>query len=398
MLDMTATDLPALVSILSEGRTIDREAAAHSLSKRVKNNVAQRKAAAAAGSIPPLLSLLSSPNDAVAAAGADAIRWMAGDCNNEALGAAGVVPRLIDMYQSTAPDQSRARALSGPFVAALRNLTIESDQNIDGVVDNGGLVHVVALLGVDDADTVGDASAILRNATGHSDPARAGDISGIVCALGALTPLVDVLANANELVQQQAAGAVWNLSNHHGDAVLAAGAVAPLIALLGLGSSGAYQTTTGSSHSSNGRLRGGGRNMSRGRGGGGTGVSAGRGQRRGRTVQRLPETAETAAGALNALLRWMVEEEDIGGLCTVLDTFEEAPIGFATLYETIQEAARLRLQRARDCAASFGVLVDRKDRSAAFQALSAAIDAVQPKITDGKYKQLCDAAKLCFDS
>ena len=145
--------------------------------------------------------------------------------------------------------------------------------------------------------------------------------------LGELPKIVGLLG-PNE-VGAQAAGLLWNLACFYGDHMHQHGAVEQLILLLDTGAAGA--------------------------------------------------AAEEAAGALNAVLTWYMEEEDATGVNAILCAVDgRIPAVFAELTTTLADAA----ERFGDKAALY------KHRLGAVQAI---LFASKEKIPENIYLQLMDA-------
>jgi hypothetical protein len=105
------------------------------------------RALRAAGVLPPLVALLSPPNNPAAQAAAVALRAMASECEaaRDAARDAGAIPPLVLLLHS-----GPRSPLSCAAAAALRNLARNNDANRDALREAGGIAPLVALLDAGD--------------------------------------------------------------------------------------------------------------------------------------------------------------------------------------------------------------------------------------------------------
>lgn len=196
----------------------------------------------AASAVKPLIALLSSGTDAAKEHSAGALANLANgkEENQVAIGSAGAVGPLLLLLESssdasaitvgsssggdnTSRSGMRARAASALLLLSLRK---ENGEEIRKV---GGVKKLVAALSKD----VPEAAGCLMNLALQSSETQAA-----IVADGALPPLVNMLSAGSPSGQEEAAGAIMNLvvdSPAHQKAVAAAGAILPLVMLLSWG-------------------------------------------------------------------------------------------------------------------------------------------------------------------
>ena len=148
------------------------------------------------------------------------------------IAAAGAIPPLVTMLGAKRTAEAREAA-----AGALENLTARKDNSVK-VAASGAIPLLVALLGAHSTEAMqAAATGSLRNiANNANDLVR-------VAAYGAIPPLVALLGTRNTAVQYAAAEALWNLTNDADNKVkaVAAGAIPPLVALLGADNTTAVQ-------------------------------------------------------------------------------------------------------------------------------------------------------------
>jgi HEAT repeat protein len=180
------------------------------------------RALAAAGIIPPLIALLSSPSADVQHAATGALANVGISAENKVtIVSAGALPLLITLLSS------HSVGVQGAAAAALRNLGASAENKV-AIATAGAMPPLVVLLSSPSADVQETAAgALLMLST--NDENRV-----IIASVGAIPPLIALLSSCSVAVQEAAACALASLSMNaaNNTTIASAGAVPPLIALL----------------------------------------------------------------------------------------------------------------------------------------------------------------------
>lgn len=224
--------VPLVVKLLSLGAA--QTPAARAIMKLADNNQAVQAALTEAGSIPPLLSLLTGPNPEAQAQAASAISAMVrGDIGNQAAVAqAGGMGPLIALLSSN-------RRGNGPVMSqamsALAEMAGGNRENQDAIARQGGIKPLVRLIEPSEAgrDVQAHAALAIMAITRHNI-----DNQTAVVDLGGISHLSALMKqSAHSEVKAEVAGALWSLSEapELKVAISRSGTIAPLVELLGSG-------------------------------------------------------------------------------------------------------------------------------------------------------------------
>lgn len=269
-----------LVSLLdgSEGPEAQEEAAGalFALAEHERNRLAITES----DGIAPLVSLLACDNPKARGHAEGALVRLSMEVANRTL----IILKLVDMVNSEADGQERAIAGQEQAAAALANLARESEDNRNSIVGADGIPPLLALLDSQNSkakeNAVSAITALCRNSLPNQAAiAKVGGIPKLVnvllgfttttkesaliqlCTLsaaavkemvkgnkknqdtvfsaGAIPPLVAMLGSPSAQMQANAAGALANLARNHPDnqtAIARTGAIAPLCQMVREGS------------------------------------------------------------------------------------------------------------------------------------------------------------------
>ena len=260
---LNAGALLPLVKMLSSGAPEARKEAAGTLSTLAMNSQ-ENQLAIAIG----LVALLGSGDDEASEHVTELLLQLCADANNRgAIAKAGAIQKLVMQLRSKS---TRAQELAAAALAQLTNdVTMGSKDNVAQCAEAGGVKPLVTLLESVREEAQTHAAAVLADMMRHSAdnreavfvgggieplialldspaaPAAAGALWSLstagevkqtaIAEAGAVAPLVALLGNANAASLAKAAGALAGLSAGHAvnqDAVTAAGGLVPLVALL----------------------------------------------------------------------------------------------------------------------------------------------------------------------
>eukprot|EP00873_Tetraselmis_striata_P008985 jgi/Tetstr1/429249/TSEL_001911.t2 len=229
--------LPRIVAMLGSDAEEVAAAAAGALEALSQRDAGAAAAVSAAGAVPPLVALLGAGlGRGAQAAAAGALESLALDGGAQrAAAAAGAVPALLRLL---APGHDGCRVRAGKV---LTNLALEAGLRAE-MLAGGAVPALVRMLSRGEAAPVRDAAAsAVENLALHGSGAAALAARG-----GALPGLVDLLRSGSALAVEAAAGALENLALADAlrGAVVDAGAVPPLVELLGAGG-GAAEAAAG---------------------------------------------------------------------------------------------------------------------------------------------------------
>eukprot|EP00887_Chlorella_sp_A99_P004697 scaffold4.g4697.t1 len=215
--------VPPLARLLSSGDDDVRGAAASALATLSLDAGRAVPAILAAGALPPLVGLLRGGEDEAASAALTLHNvTVGGAACRAAVVEAGAVAPLVALLRCGS-EAARDHALT-----ALGNICATADAATPmAVVAAGAMPLLVAALG-GGAEAARGACTALCNLAAVDAGCRAA-----VVAVGGVPPLVRLLgSSSNEGLQEEAAGALGNLSASGGAAVAGAGAVPPLLRAL----------------------------------------------------------------------------------------------------------------------------------------------------------------------
>ena len=174
----------------------------------------------AAGGIPPLVALLRTGAESMAAQkAAGALANLASNTTNkDAIRTAGGIPPLVDLL--TAGARAEGPFEAGQHAAAVLANLASNPINKDAIRQAGGIAALVALLrpqpgpGHTAAQQVAGALANLAaNNSANQDAVReAGGIAPLISLLEQPSNAIDAPRGSTQDAAQQAAGTLWNLA------------------------------------------------------------------------------------------------------------------------------------------------------------------------------------------
>eukprot|EP00898_Chlorokybus_atmophyticus_P008373 jgi/Chlat1/8537/Chrsp82S07940 len=219
--------IPVLVALLSMGTSKGQQYAAEALGNLAFNNAGNKVSISSAGAIAPLVALISSagaPECTLTAL--TALRILADHTHVAANVEAGTIAALVAVLEDDRPScQEQA-------TSALSSLALHVPDHRWAIAQAGAIPALVALLSTGTQRCQQYAASTLCYLTWN----KAGKAPAI-CRAGAFGPLVTLLHMSNALELRQAATqAMGNLIFCDADAAavaIEAGAIAPLVALLG---------------------------------------------------------------------------------------------------------------------------------------------------------------------
>ena len=228
---VNAGAISPLVNLLAFGVTIVKEEAAHTLSTLALNSPSTQLAIATG-----IITLLGTGTAEAQEQTTRLLLTLAMDDDNRvAIAKAGAIPRLV--VQLRGGGGLRAQELAA---AVLSKLSGDSDKNVGAIAGAGGIRALVPLLASDfgnyrqSAATQAHASAVLADLAHKSLKNK-----NTILSEGGITLLVTLISKAGDSVsvaKAEAAGALLALASGQPEnqkAIAEAGAIKPLVALLG---------------------------------------------------------------------------------------------------------------------------------------------------------------------
>ena len=226
---MEAGAIPPLVRILGDGLRVEKdtpqERAAYVLADLARSSESKEEIVESEG-ITPLVRMLSSPSQKAQNAAAAAIHLLSSNGDNKiSIAQAGGIPRLVALLAATENADGQAYA-----AAALRLLSTSPENKVE-IISNGGIPYLVQMMISEmmSAEAVESAAAVLSEIARMPHPSKLAIVNA-----GGIAPLVRACKEGSSGAKKGSAAALWGLSQsaEFKDAIIAAGAVPPLVALL----------------------------------------------------------------------------------------------------------------------------------------------------------------------
>jgi vacuolar protein 8 len=226
---MEAGAIPPLVRILGDGLRVEKdtpqERAAYVLADLARSSESKEEIVEFEG-ITPLVRMLSSPSQKAQNAAAAAINLLSSNGDNKiSIAQAGGIPRLAALIAATENADGQAYA-----AAALRLLSTSPENKVE-IISNGGIPYLVQMMISEktSAEAVESAAGVLSEIARMPHPSKLAIVNA-----GGIAPLVRACKEGSSGTKKGSAAALWGLSQsaEFKDAIIAAGAVPPLVALL----------------------------------------------------------------------------------------------------------------------------------------------------------------------
>jgi vacuolar protein 8 len=226
---MEAGAIPPLVRILGDGLRVEKdtpqERAAYVLADLARSSESKEEIVESEG-ITPLVRMLSSPSQKAQNAAAAAIHLLSSNGDNKiSIAQAGGIPRLVALIAAKENADGQAYA-----AAALRLLSTSPENKVE-IISNGGIPYLVQMMISDmtSAEAMESAAGVLSEIARMPHPSKLAIVNA-----GGIAPLVRACKEGSSGAKKGSAAALWGLSQsaEFKDAIIAAGAVPPLVALL----------------------------------------------------------------------------------------------------------------------------------------------------------------------
>jgi len=226
---MEAGAIPPLVRILGDGLRVEKdtpqERAAYVLADLARSSESKEEIVESEG-ITPLVRMLSSPSQKAQNAAAAAIHLLSSNGDNKiSIAQAGGIPRLVALIAAKENPDGQAYA-----AAALRLLSTSPENKVE-IISNGGIPYLVQMMISDmtSAEAMESAAGVLSEIARMPHPSKLAIVNA-----GGIAPLVRACKEGSSGAKKGSAAALWGLSQsaEFKDAIIAAGAVPPLVALL----------------------------------------------------------------------------------------------------------------------------------------------------------------------